>query len=128
MRYTLTFLVILGIMAGCSSTGTMNGEMRFTTSLAKNNLWNDALFQWQQMIARGHESAALYNNVAVALESMGRANEAEEAYQKAMKLAPANEKIKANFRRFKGLEKETETERAPGDSGSPGKDTGKKGV
>ena len=49
----------------------------------------------------GGGSAALHNNLAVALESLGKFEDAEREYQLAMKLEPANAKIQSNYNLFK---------------------------
>jgi Flp pilus assembly protein TadD len=69
--------------------------------LAKEGLWQEAIYRWQKTMTADGGSAALHNNLAVALESLGRVEEAEREYQLALKLAPADAKIKSNYNLFK---------------------------
>ena len=66
--------------------------------------------RWERAAAAGKESAALHNNMAVALEEMGKREEAEKEYQKALKLSPNNSRIKSNYERLKSFLKSEDKE------------------
>lgn len=85
----------------CSVKHSYKSEFDFANKLAQQSLWKEAHWRWQKVLASGTESAALYNNIAIALEQMGRFEEAEKAYKKAMKLAPHNSSIQGNYKNFK---------------------------
>lgn len=78
-------------------------EFNFANKLARQGLWKEAHYRWKKVLAAGNESAAVYNNIAVALEHMGRFDEAEEAYKKALEISPNNSSIDSNFKKYKKL-------------------------
>lgn len=93
----ITMSLILYSCAGKS----YSSEFDFANNLAKKGLWEEAYMRWQKILDSGKESAALYNNIAIALENMGKPEEAEKAYKKALKLSPDSSKIKSNYDRLK---------------------------
>jgi Flp pilus assembly protein TadD len=85
--------------------------MEFGNRMAKSGLWREAFFRWQKYLQNGNNTAAVHNNMAIALENMGRLKEAEKEYLKALELAPANQVIKENFDQFKRLKKKGKNEK-----------------
>jgi Flp pilus assembly protein TadD len=85
--------------------------MEFGNRMAKSGLWREAYFRWQKHLLNGHNTAAVHNNMAIALENMGRFKEAEQNYLKAMELAPGNQVIKENYDQFKRLQKKGKNEK-----------------
>ncbi|MCP5105229.1 MAG: tetratricopeptide repeat protein [bacterium] len=118
---TIIFIVVGLLVFGSCSVRGHQSEFRFANKLAEKGLWKEAYVRWQKIIDGGKETAALYNNVAIALERMGKTAEAEAAYNKALKLSPGNSRIKSNLERMKKFGKEDE----PGKKKKKGK---KKGV
>lgn len=94
----LTLSVLL--LAGCA-VNSYRSEFDFANKLASEGLWQEAYFRLQKAQAAGNDSAALHNNLAVVLESLGRFDEARGEYELALKRAPANEHIQTNFSQFK---------------------------
>ncbi len=94
-------LVVIAVLltAGCV-VNRYRSDFEFANKLAQEGLWQEAVFRLQKARAGGNESAALHNNLAVALESLGRIEEAGKEYEAALKMAPGNEQIKSNFDRF----------------------------
>jgi Flp pilus assembly protein TadD len=97
-----TALLALGalLLAGCVRQ-SYHSEFDFANKLAREGLWQEAYYRLQKARAAGNDSAALHNNMAVVLESMGRSDEARREYEAALKLAPGNEQIQGNFNKFK---------------------------
>jgi tetratricopeptide (TPR) repeat protein len=93
-------LLLVVLLCGCSTAHRFPSEFEFANRLASSGLWNEALFRWQKSLAQGNDSAAIHNNMAVALECLGRFDEAEKEYLQAQKRAPTNPMIKGNFERF----------------------------
>jgi Flp pilus assembly protein TadD len=85
-----------------------SSEFDFANKLAQKGLWKEAHIRWQKIVDSGNESAALYNNIAIALEKMGKPKEAEKAYKKALALSPNNSKIKSNYDRLKKILEKSE--------------------
>lgn len=95
--FSLSLAVLL---AGCGGPAYQKNQLQFGIEAAQHGLWNEAIFRWEKVIAAEPNSAAAYNNLAVAYEKLGRFEEAEKAYQRALALAPEHEHIQANFKRF----------------------------
>jgi len=94
-------LLLVVLLCGCTTAHRFHSEFEFANRLASSGLWNEALFRWQKSLTQGNDSAAVHNNMAVALECLSRFDEAEKEYLQAQRLAPANAMIKSNFERFK---------------------------
>jgi tetratricopeptide (TPR) repeat protein len=76
-------------------------EFTFANKLAQQGLWKEAYIRWKKVLDSGQDSAALHNNMAIALEKMGKIEEAEKEYQNALKLSPSNQYIQRNLDRLK---------------------------
>ena len=85
-----------------------NSELDFANKLAKDGLWKEAHIRWQKIVDSGKKSATLYNNIAIALEKMGKPKEAEKAYKKALALSPNNSKIISNYDKLKKILEKSE--------------------
>lgn len=88
------------LFAGCA-VNSYRSEFEFANKLAQEGLWQEAYYRLQKVRAAGDDSAALHNNMAVVLESMGRSDEARREYEIALKLHPGDEQIASNFNKFK---------------------------
>jgi Tfp pilus assembly protein PilF len=99
-------IVSIWFVSACSTNPVPKTEFEFANRLAQDDLWQEAYFRWNKLLEHGKESAALYNNMAVAHEKMGQFEEAEKAYQKALKLSPNNSTIKSNYDKFKRMLKQ----------------------
>jgi Flp pilus assembly protein TadD len=80
----------------------IQNDFKFGNTMAQKGLWNEALYRWEKQLSQGKETAALYNNIAIALENLGKPDEARVAYQKALELRPDHPIIKKNYTKFKG--------------------------
>ena len=54
------------------------------------------------MLSKGKKTAAIFNNMAVALENMGKLDMAEKMYKKALELSPNHPQIQSNYDKLKG--------------------------
>jgi len=101
----IIFLSICAVMLSACAVNSYRSDSEFANKLAKEGLWQEAYYRWQKAMTPGGGSAALHNNLAVALEYLGRYEEADREYQLALKLAPANSRIQSNYNLFKKNQK-----------------------
>jgi Tfp pilus assembly protein PilF len=99
------------LVGACSANSGPKTELAFANKLAQDDLWKEANYRWTRLLEQGKESAALYNNIAISFEEMGKFKEAEESYQKALKLSPNNPTIKSNYGNFKRMFKKDDDEK-----------------
>ena len=102
MKLTIFIISAVLLFSFCSVRGG-ESEFDFANRLAQKGLWKEAHMRWERALATGKNSAALHNNMAVALEQMGKREEAEKEYEKALKLSPNNSRIKGNYERLKNF-------------------------
>ena len=106
LKKIICLLAGILFLAGCAAN-RYRSDFEFANKLAAEGLWKEAYYRWQKALPPNGSSAALHNNLAVALESLNRLPEAEQEYQLALKLAPDNSIIKGNYDRFrKNMDKE----------------------
>lgn len=105
-------IVTMGVllMAACA-VNSYRSDFEFANKLAKEGLWQEAIFRYQKTMTPDGGSAALHNNLAVALEGLGRTDDARREYELALKLAPANAQIQSNFNRFKNNQRKDANEK-----------------
>lgn len=103
LKTIVIILILVVVFGGCSAKKVYKSEFDFANKMAQEGLWKEAHYRWKEILAEGKEGAAIYNNIAVALEHMGRFEEAEESYKKALALAPNNSTIQSNYDKLKKL-------------------------
>jgi Flp pilus assembly protein TadD len=99
LRKIFVLLILTFLMAGCA-VNRYRSDFDFANKLAAEGLWKEAYFRLQKELPSKSSSAALHNNLAVALESLNRLPEAEQEYLQALKLDPRNSLIKSNYNLF----------------------------
>jgi len=90
------------MLFGCSAsrdTIQASDYNRFAIRVAQAELWNEAVFRWEQVIDIDPGNAKAYNNLGVAYEALGKMDEAIAAYQRAAELEPDNKYYRLNYRR-----------------------------
>lgn len=80
--------------------GTAESQLSFGVTMARRQLWNEALFRFQQAAERDPSNPRVFNNLAVAYEATGHFDKALESYRQALRLAPTDRTLKANYTRF----------------------------
>ncbi len=95
-------LWFLAVASGCTSPWfvTTRDYNRFAIKAQEEGLWREAEYRLRQALAEDPDDARLHNNLAVALEALGKLEEAYDEYQKAVKLDPGNETYRRNLREF----------------------------
>jgi tetratricopeptide (TPR) repeat protein len=112
---------------------SVDAQIEFGVKMAKRGLWNEALFRFLQASYMRADDPKILNNVAVAYEATGQYDEALESYQNALRVAPSNRELRANYSRFvefyqsfkpdksaEEVEAETAEEEGAGDPEEPG--------
>jgi Flp pilus assembly protein TadD len=108
-RISLLFLLPV-LLAGCA-VNRYRSDFDFASKLAREGLWQEAVFRLEKARAAGNDSAALHNNLAIALEGLERHEEAEREYQAALKRAPGNVQIQNNYAQFKKTQRKDADEK-----------------
>ena len=96
----LALLVPGAVVAKASKGGGVSAQLDFGAKMAQRGLWNEALFRFRQAELLEPENVRAINNVAVALEAVGKFDDALVAYQRALKVDPSNLEVKRNYGRF----------------------------
>jgi len=100
LKILIFLLIPLLFLCSCAKN-KFKSEFDFANKLARKGLWEEAQFRWKKSLKNQKNTAAIRNNMAIALEQMGKIEEAEDEYKKALKLAPNNSYIKKNYEKFK---------------------------
>ena len=103
MRRWVAVVAVALIFGACASGGPpaqAHEEMREGVRAAQRGYWQEALFRFQN--ARKLEPAdfEVLNNVAVALEALGRYDEALAAYKQALQGGSKSTSLRRNYARF----------------------------
>ncbi len=113
IKYYLLSCVALVVSLSLSACAPAveQSQLKFGVLAAQNRMWDEAVFRWQKVLKQNPDSTAAHNNLAVAYERLGRWEEAEKEYQKALELDPVNEYVQSNFTSF---QKNQEQIQSPG--------------
>jgi type IV pilus assembly protein PilF len=86
-------------------------QVEFGIKVAQNGLWKEATYRWERATQIDPSYAEAWNNLAIGYEYAGRFEDAEAAYQRALKLDPNNTLIRTNYDLFKELNDRTKRRR-----------------
>jgi len=104
MRWGLGILGLAVVLSGCASsngtTGEARGQMREGVRAAQRNYWQEALFRFERARDLDPKDGEILNNLAVALEAMGRYDEALATYKQAIQDDPKSSVIRKNYAGF----------------------------
>jgi Flp pilus assembly protein TadD len=104
MRNWVYILASLAVVAAaaCTPPGvvTPRDYNRFAIRAQEEGLWREAEYRLRQALRENPDDARLHNNLAVALEALGKLEEAYAEYQTAVKLDPGNDAYRRNLRDF----------------------------
>ena len=79
---------------------TASEQLAFGVQMAQRYLWSEALFRFRQAEKLEPGNVRAMNNIAVALEAIGKFEDALAEYQLALKADPNNVELKRNYGRF----------------------------
>lgn len=104
MRTTLAVLALAialgGTTPGAQDRSEAQAQVDFGIEVARRGLWNEAIFRWERAIDIDPTYAEAWNNLAIAFEQQGLLDQAREAYETALDLAPDNLAIEQNYDLF----------------------------
>lgn len=75
-------------------------QIEFGVKMAVKGAWREAAFRFRKAVDAEEDNARAHNDLAVALENLGDFEEARESYERALELAPDDERIRSNYDRF----------------------------
>ncbi len=81
--------------------------MRFAAAMAEKGNWREARYRWEMVAREQPDNGRVLNNLAVAAEVLGRFDEAEELYDRALSLAGENQYVNDNRRRLEWFLKQS---------------------
>jgi len=97
-------VVAVAVFAGACASGGAQGqahdEMREGVRAAQRGYWQEALFRFQNARKVEPASPEVLNNLAVALEALGRYDDALAAYKQALQSASKSSTLRRNYARF----------------------------
>ncbi len=103
MRRRLLFLVLpMVLLAAASGSGGESaahgarGELEQGVKAAQRGYWQEALYRFQRADAAKPQDPEILNDLAVALEAVGRYDEAKAVYERALRAAPNDRNLKRN--------------------------------
>ena len=91
------------IAGGCASSGPAGqtrAELREGVRAAQRNYWQEALFRFEKARTLEPTDHKVLNNLAVALEALGRYDEALATYKQALQSAGKNITVRKNYAGF----------------------------
>jgi len=105
MRWGLGLMLVVILLSwGCASGTTLprqvHAEMKAGVWAAEHNYWQEALFRFERAKALAPSNPDVLNDLAVALEALGRYDEALAIYKQALQGAPKSVALKKNYARF----------------------------
>ena len=80
--------------------GDAKAQVEFGIKAAQAELWKEATYRWEKATQLDPTYAQAWNNLAIGYEHQGRFDDAESAYQRAMKLDSKNALIRQNYDLF----------------------------
>ncbi len=113
LRALLLFAAVVGVAspARADVRDDAKAQVEFGIKVAQSGLWKEATYRWEKAVAIDPTYAEAWNNLAVGYEQEGRFEDAEKAYQKALKLDPKNLAIRTNYDLFKEINERTKRRR-----------------
>ena len=103
----LAALLAFPLPALADARSDAKAQVEFGIKVAQNGLWKEATYRWEKAVQLDSTYAEAWNNLAIGYEHQGRFDDAEKAYQNALKLDPKNVSIRQNYDLFKEINDRT---------------------
>ena len=107
----LAALLAFPLPALADARSDAKAQVEFGIKVAQNGLWKEATYRWEKAVQLDSTYAEAWNNLAIGYEHQGRFDDAEKAYQNALKLDPKNVSIRQNYDLFKEINDRTKRRR-----------------
>jgi Flp pilus assembly protein TadD len=124
-------MLICGLLAAASGVAVAgeaeraaDAEMEEGVRAAKRGYWLEALNRFERANALTPDDQRVLNNLAVALEAVGRFDEAREVYQKAVAGPWQDRRLRRNVERFEKFYEKNVARTAPAEDDDDGSDEG----
>ena len=91
--------------------GDAKAQVEFGIKAAQNELWKEATYRWEKATQLDPTYAEAWNNLAIGYEYQGRFDDAEAAYQQALKLDSKSALIRQNYDLFREIHDRTKRRR-----------------
>lgn len=78
-------------------------QVEFGIDLAQMSLWNDAALRFERAVQIDPSYAEAWNNLGIGYEQLGRLEDARDAYDQALLLAPGNQFMVNNYASFREI-------------------------
>lgn len=85
---------------GTNNVTRESTQTDFGVSMARQNLWREAMFRFQRAVQMNPQDPMAHNNLAVAYEANGDFENARKEYLEALRLDRSNDYVKKNYSRF----------------------------
>lgn len=102
-RIALGWMVgLAGFAAGADAAARSPAaeQVAFGVDMARRGLWSEAVFRFEAARRLDADSVKVLNNLAVAYEAVGRFDDALEVYRAALRVDPAQRRLRQNYQRF----------------------------
>lgn len=108
VRSRLTVGVLLGVatLTGACASGSggsdpnAKDELRLGYKAARRGYWQEALYRFERADGQRPQDPEILNNLAVALEAVGRYDDAKALYERAIAMAPNDRHVRRNRKQF----------------------------
>jgi Tfp pilus assembly protein PilF len=104
---TIAALLAFAPAAYADTRSDAKAQVEFGIKVAQNGLWKEATYRWEKATQIDPSYAEAWNNLAIGYEYDGRFDDADAAYQRALKLDPKNTLIRQNYDLFKEINDRT---------------------
>jgi Tfp pilus assembly protein PilF len=105
MRLVVVAVLTISLAAGAAAARANDWEdqLEFGAKMAERGLWAEAFFRFERADRLHPNHARTLSNLAVASEALGRFDDAQEYYRRALEIRPSDREIRGNYDRFLGF-------------------------
>ena len=98
-----TLVVLFASPLSADVRDDAQAQVEFGIGVAQRELWEEATYRWKRATEIDPTYPAAWNNLGIAYEQKGMFDEALEAYEEALDLAPNDLNIQQNYDLFREI-------------------------